>query len=239
MSMHKWLLFLVSFGACSNALSVTYRSGSLSYLYGDNYLVETTRQQTITFEYVLAVDWGDMFMFIDAKHFEQSESGLYGEFSPRINLYKFDSKHLISKITFATTFERGKNGVKSNLFGFGLDFNSNNFRYLTANLYQRNSPNQPGRGYQITSTWAYATDVAEIPILIDGYIDWTFSSDETSTNLHINPQLKLDMKQCLGGTHQWYLGIEYDYWKNKFGIKDSTNFETNQNTWSLLIKWHF
>ena len=42
-----------------------------------------------------------------------------------------------------------------------------------------------------------------------------------------------------------YVGIEYDYWKDKYGIKDSgfvsDNFvgPTDQNTASLLVKVHF
>jgi nucleoside-specific outer membrane channel protein Tsx len=35
------------------------------------------------------------------------------------------------------------------------------------------------------------------------------------------------------------VGVEYDYWKNKYGIEDSPAFETNQNTASLLVKLHF
>lgn len=47
------------------------------------------------------------------------------------------------------------------------------------------------------------------------------------------------------GEKQLYVGIEYDYWKNKYGIKDggfvSDNFvgSTDQNTASLLVKAHF
>ena len=38
---------------------------------------------------------------------------------------------------------------------------------------------------------------------------------------------------------QLYVGVEYDYWKNKYGIEDSGAFKTNQNTTSLLFKYHF
>ena len=33
---------------------------------------------------------------------------------------------------------------------------------------------------------------------------------------------------------QLYVGVEYDYWKNKYGIEDSGSFKTNQDTASLL-----
>ncbi len=43
----------------------------------------------------------------------------------------------------------------------------------------------------------------------------------------------------LNGDQQWNVGIEYDYWKNKFGIKNGPSLKTNQNAWSFLTKWHF
>jgi len=33
--------------------------------------------------------------------------------------------------------------------------------------------------------------------------------------------------------------IEYDYWKNKYGIESISNFDTDQNTASLLVNVHF
>jgi nucleoside-specific outer membrane channel protein Tsx len=47
------------------------------------------------------------------------------------------------------------------------------------------------------------------------------------------------MKKWLGGNYQWYVGLEYDYWHEKYGIDNSENFDTNQNTASLLLKYHF
>lgn len=81
--------------------------------------------------------------------------------------------------------------------------------------------------------------IGESTLLIDGYFDWVFNSSEESDNFHFNPQVKLDMRSLLGGTQKWYLGFEYDYWKSKFGIRDSASRRSNQNTYSLLVKWHF
>ena len=231
-----WMILIVGFNQLNAA---DFRSGSLSYLNGSNFKVEPEKQQTITFDYVAAWDWGDMYLFIDSKSYSNSGSSYYGEFSPRIKLMAFGADNFISKMSFATTFERGENGSETNLFGFGFDFNTESLDYLTANLYQRDNPDVAGKGYQITSTFAYSTKFGEVPILFDGYIDWTFSSDESVDNIHINPQIKIDIKQWLKTGQQWYVGIEYDYWENKYGIKDSVLVDSNQNTFSFLIKWNF
>ena len=69
---------------------------------------------------------------------------------------------------------------------------------------------------------------------------------EYHANLHINPQIKYDLGKALSwGEKQFYVGVEYDYWKHKYGIQDggfvSDNFvgSTKQNTASLLLKAHF
>ena len=37
-----------------------------------------------------------------------------------------------------------------------------------------------------------------------------------------------------------YVGIEYDYWSNKYGLEDgSLPFKTDQNTFSAIVKAHF
>jgi len=218
--------------------SANFRDGSLTYLYGDNFKVEPAKQQTITFEYAAAWDFMDIFLFVDFKDFD-NRSGRYGEFSPRFKLAEFDQDHWLKQISFSTTFERGKNDVASNLLGVGFDFNLSNFRYLKTNLYHRDDPDISGNGYQMTTVWAFDVKLGDMPILIDGFYDWTFNSDEQQDNLHFNPQIKIDMQAWQGGQYKWYLGVEYDYWHNKFGIKDSPTFDTEQNTISLLAKWHF
>jgi nucleoside-specific outer membrane channel protein Tsx len=35
------------------------------------------------------------------------------------------------------------------------------------------------------------------------------------------------------------VGVEYDYWSDKYGIEDSRAFKTNQNVTSFLVKVHF
>jgi len=46
------------------------------------------------------------------------------------------------------------------------------------------------------------------------------------------------------GEKQLYVGIEYDYWSDKYGIQDGGFVSdlvggTDQNTASLLVKAHF
>ena len=82
-------------------------------------------------------------------------------------------------------------------------------------------------------------------------MDWVVDNDENArgtyhANLHFNPQIKYDLGKALNlGAKQLYVGIEYDYWKDKYGVDDDSFLGdtvldgTNQNTASLLVKVHF
>lgn len=240
-----WTLSLiycaVLFGYLPLLSAAKFHNPSISYLYGENFVVEPETQQTLTFEYAAAWEYIDLFMFAEKKFYSGSGNGTgrYGEFSPRLKLYDFEQGSSLKKLTLASTFERGKNGVKSNLLGFGLDLNVLGFNYLTNNIYHRDTPSRAGHSWQLTTTWSMSTQVAELPILFDGYLDWVFISDESEAHFHFNPQIKIDMKKWLGGDREWYVGLEYDFWHEKYGIDNSESFDTNQNTASLLLKYHF
>ncbi|MBU2014627.1 MAG: hypothetical protein KJ595_20845, partial [Gammaproteobacteria bacterium] len=80
-----------------------------------------------------------------------------------------------------------------------------------------------------------------------GYIDWVVndagnegSDDFQSKNLHINPQVKYDLgKAVYQKAGQLYVGIEYDYWSNKYGIEDSDALNTDNNVTNFIVKAHF
>ena len=99
--------------------------------------------------------------------------------------------------------------------------------------------------WQITPVWSYTIAVGDSDVLIDGYMDWVVDNDTNAkgtyhANLHFNPQIKYDLGKALDwGDKQVYVGVEYDYWSNKYGIEDSANFTTDQNTASAMLKVHF
>ncbi len=84
-------------------------------------------------------------------------------------------------------------------------------------------------GFTLTYGWEKNNFV------IDGYVDYAFNSEDDSVkdNIHINPQLKYNLQEVLGIDNRLEVGMEYSYWKNKFG-SDKT-----QNAASALVKFHF
>lgn len=231
-----------------------WQSNSLTYLWGKNFKVDPEMQQTFTFEHADSWKYGDNFLFIDSITYNgktTSNNGhhtLYGEASPRLSLGKILGQQIgfgpVTDVLLATTYEFGEGDNESFLIGPGFDLKLPGFDYFQLNFYNRTSrgPRPGDHVWQITPVWSYTIPVGGSDVLIDGYMDWVVDNDKNSrgtyhANLHFNPQVKYDLGKALGFTPQkLYVGFEYDYWKNKYGIDSTSGFETNQNTASALVK---
>ena len=241
--------------ACAQASAadlLQWQNNSLTYLYGDNFKVNPEKQQTLTFEHVSGWSFGDVFFFVDTINFPDAEGDdttYYGEFSPRLSFGKLTGADLkagpVTDVLLAATYEFGDGDIKNYLIGPGFDLAIPGFDYFQVNIYRRHT-DSGAKGddeglWQITPVWSYTLPVGNSELVIDGYVDWVGGNEERyRNNLHFNPQIKYNLGKALNlSAKQLYVGVEYDYWKNKYGIEDSPAFETNQNTASLLVKLHF
>ncbi|WDG76702.1 outer membrane protein OmpK [Pseudomonas chlororaphis] len=245
-------------GAQANAGDLLqWQNNSLTYLYGKDFAINPEIQQTVTFEHADAWKYGDNFLFIDKIFYNGKKDGnvgpntYYGEFSPRLSFGKIFDQKLefgpIKDVLLAMTYEFGEGDNESYLIGPGFDLAIPGFDYFQLNFYNRQTEGSRAGDnvWQITPVWSYTIPVGRSDILIDGFIDWVVDNDKNAkgeyhANLHVNPQIKYDLGKALKlGDKQLYVGIEYDYWKNKYGVKDTPYFDTDQNTASLLLKYHF
>lgn len=230
------------------ASNPSWSTQSLTLLYGSDFEVDPRKQTTATLEHASGWSWGDLFLFVDFTHYHNSSlsDGFYGEFSPRLSLGKLSdqdlSTGLIKDILVASTYEFGKGDVESFLIGPGVDLDIPGMDFFSLNIYKRFPlKDQDGDSIQLTTAWSTTFPVAKSDMIFDGYIDWNINNDDSyHANLHFNPQLKYDLGKNLGYQEkQFLIGVEYSYWTNKYGIKNTGNFKTDQQVFSLLLQSHF
>ena len=251
--------------AASSAMAddlLLWQNNSLTYLYGKDFAVNPEIQQTFTFEHADAWKYGDNFLFIDKIFYNGKKDGnngpntYYGEFSPRLSFGKILGQDLsfgpVKDVLLAMTYEFGEGDTESYLIGPGFDLAVPGFDYFQLNFYYRKPDGNrvPSGAWQVTPAWAVTIPVGNSDILFDGFMDWVVNNKSASAsergqsdyhaNLHFNPQIKYDLGKAMGyEAKHLYVGVEYDYWSDKYGIKDSQFFTTDQNTTSLLVKYHF
>jgi nucleoside-specific outer membrane channel protein Tsx len=135
-------------------------------------------------------------------------------------------------------------GVDLDVRALGLLGRLGKFKYLQVNVYARSELTETAkngfRDMQVTVAAGYPLQVGGARFLIDGYFDWNLGFDTGVMSFHINPQLKLDLGHLFwNAPEKLYAGVELDFWWNKFKIRSTPEFGTNQYALSFLIKYHF
>lgn len=236
-----------------------WQDNSLTYLNGIDFKVDPPKQQTVTFEHASGWSFGDLFIFVDGiKYNTEATNGagdghtFYGEISPRLSLGKISGADLsfgpIKDVLLAATYEFGEDDVDSYLLGPAVDLDIPGFDYFQLNTYLRTTDGRRDGDnvWQITPVWSYTIPLGDSDLVIDGFMDWVVDNDDSyHANLHFNPQIKYDLAKAMGWGKRFYVGVEYDYWSDKYGIDDNgfVGSEilggTDQSAISLLAKAHF
>ncbi|GHE86562.1 outer membrane protein OmpK [Thalassotalea profundi] len=224
----KVLVFaILSICSFNNYAKTLWSDFSATLLKGNNYEVGDNERTVFTFEHAAGYSWGDSFIFVDRLQSANGNKETYAEISPRFQISEYKNSFL-NNFYIATTAEIG-DGFTHYLIGVGTNLKVPHFKYLNLNFYHRNN-DSGDNGKQLTATWALPIG----SLIYDGFIDYVPSNDDASTSVNFTSQLKYNIADMLKLETKLYLGIEYVYWHNKYGI-DGIN-EKNMN---LLVKYHF
>lgn len=223
---------------------------SASLLYGSHFEVPLTPTSTdknrivLTLEHASTNSWGDFFGFIDAERSTETQNNnLYGEITPRLslsNLFGYEtSKPAVIKDTLAAlNIESGINPTGYNFVNFlvgpGLALKLPQFNYLNLNFFRRFNQRSVD-SWQLTVAFGLPFKVSTQAFLIDSFWDWVTATSQLSSHLHGQFQIKWDIGQTMfKQADTFYVGTEYKYWKNKFGIQGVT-----ESMWQLLAQVRF
>lgn len=220
---------------------VLWQDFSVSYLKGNHYEVGDNQRQVLTFEHVAGLSFGDSFFFLDRLHSSNGERENYAEWSPRLSLSKLTGSSYqfgpIKDVLFSSTVEMSEQQTHY-LYGVGLDLAVPGFNYLNLNLLRRNNE-QLADNWQLTMVWALPFTLGGQNFVYDGFLDWFNTTSDQRGSMNLTSQLKWAAHEQFGWQNKVYLGVEYVYWRNKFGIADSPGFRTNESNVNFLVKAHF
>lgn len=227
---------------------------SADYLNAFNTVKKEKQEMTVmTLEHASGHDWGDVFFFADRLNGKGSNSDFnetYAELSPRFSLSNMTGSELkagpVTDVLLATTYEFSSSSFEvpgvgtlgfsqdNYLYGVGLNWDLPGFAFFQTNFYYVNNENVDD-DLQLTVVYGVPFSTGDVDWMFDGYIDWSSEEDDHSAEFHFNPQLRADVGKFMGITKsKLEAGIEYSYWKNKFG--EATPF--SENAVSALIKYH-
>jgi len=120
------------------------------------------------------------------------------------------------------------------LLGLGIAWHSDFFSYLNTNFYYAKNEQQ-ANDYQLTVTFAKSFQLADLSFKTNGYLDWSSAAQDHKTSFHFSPQVLLDLGATFYRAKILYVGIEYSYWRNKYGLANIDD----EHTVSAMVKLSF
>ena len=222
-----------------------------AFVAGRGFTLDPDKQHTVSLEYASGYRWGDTFTYLDTTFFRGDERtfSLFGETSTRWSVMDSDedrSNQAVTDVLVAASLEFGSGTVETFTLGPSINLNVPGFDYLHLGLMRRESLNRSGfnnsDGWQFVPTWSLTIPAGRSEWVIDGFAKWIFATDHRDyhPNFQFNPQIKYNIgKHLFRSNARVYLGIEYYFWSNKYGVKSSSVADSDQHAVSFLAKYHF
>lgn len=237
---------------------------SISYLknINDFQLINNDDIDVVTLEYGGKYTWGDSFVFFDrlvaaADDFEPKKQKNYFEASVRLSipflLHQSTSRLVSSRSVqgsyvkdffVAGTVEYSYLNIESStdfsststnsLIGLGIAWQSTFFSYLNTNIYYAINEKK-ANDYQLTLSFAKSFTISELLFKTNGFIDWSSAASDHKSSFHLSPQVLLDLGDIFNQPKLVFVGIEYSFWRNKFGLANIAD----EHTVSVMVKLNF
>jgi len=243
----KPLLVMLMGATLTQAASASdWSSSNIQILRGTDYQLGEAERTIMTFEHSNRWSHGDNYFFVDITEPNGEGTTHYAEFAPRLSLSKTLGQNVslgFIKDTFlAASFEMG-NGSHANLFGLGVSLDISGFNYANGNFLRRQSyrdwvSEDTHSGWQLTLNWGIPFTIQDSRWVFEGFADYAFSegggTSPKSDNMITAPRLLLDVGDLWGAQNHLFAGIEYQIWRNKFGV-DGVDEDVPQ----MMLKWVF
>jgi nucleoside-specific outer membrane channel protein Tsx len=231
-----------------------WSSTEIQYLHGDGYQMPKNSsdisRSIITLSHADGWALGRNFFFMDtliSDKGEPSQVNIYGELYSYLSFSKmtgtnlsygfFKDLNVTGGVNIGENLDANYSGTRVILYGATVDFNLPGFKLLTVDFLRHDilDPVSIGSSWQITPVWNFPFTLAGTHWSLEGFIDFIGKKGPTYVdNILAQPQIRLDVGDFWGFSKKIYVGIEYQYWHNKYGVKG-----LDESLPQALLLWKF
>jgi nucleoside-specific outer membrane channel protein Tsx len=240
-----FLLITMHFLTLHATQTNNYSYWNVQALYGakfnEPFNPKEVHKATATIENSSKWNWGNSFAFIDVVKSDSNDRNavsIYGEWYPSASLTSISDSSLnfgiVQDISLTGGINVGRKSTGANplvyLPGVTVDLTLPSFAFFNLGVYayiDRGTINNGvsngchQTGFQITPSWLLPFSIGKTNLRFDGFLDYISSHGECSQQILTQPRITFDAGNIFGiSSNHFYVGIEYQYWHNKFGIKN-------------------
>jgi len=219
-----WLLSALALAGDAAA----WHAADAQWLHGGDYRLGSARRDILTLEVVAGGEYGDVFAFLDTTWREDIGHEQYGEAYGQLSLARATGQAWRAGPLRDVSLSLGLNAgsepraqpFRAWLAGLSLDFAAPGFDLLQLDLHAYRDESVPHTGVQVTPAWDARFQVGAQTFRVRGFADWISgrASAGGKPQLLTQPQFLWQAGKALGCTDELWLGVEYQYWRNKYGV---------------------
>lgn len=247
----------------TTALAAEWSDTEAHLLYGSRYREpfnpDNVSKTILTLQNASGFKYGRTFFFVDFLRSNDKDNNtgeVYGEFYPTFSLSKISGQKIafgpVRDVGLTAGINYGAKNVGANprvfLPGVTLDFDVPGFAFLNVDFlayvdHGRFKPNAATSfdncgghetGWQITPAWLLPFEIGGQKFEFSGFWDFIGSRGTCKFETLTQPQLRWDVGANFGAPKTIYVGLEYQYWHNKFGFEG-----VNEHNPQALLVWKF
>ena len=211
-----------------------WTASDIQLLYGKNFELGTSERTTLTVEHGHGWKYGTNFFFADMVNRSDIGFEIYAEVYSYFSMNKITGNDwsvgpvkdlaLMGGLNISNRPE--ERNFKAYLFGISLDLSNAYIEHLQLDVTAYKNDSVSGKyGIQVTPVWSFPFSVGPLKFRFRGYMDIRNGNTNPAGNFHLlaQPQFLFDVGHLASWkTDKIYIGSEYSYWFNKFGIKGVT-----------------
>jgi len=256
-----WGLSITALAPAAHAAE--WSDTEFQFLYGTNFhqpfIPGDVTKSIITLQNASGFKYGRSFFFVDFLRSNAAGNNageVYGEWYPTFSLSKMTGQKVSAGIikdvgiTLGLNYGADNGGPNPRVFlpGITLDFDVPGFVFFNVdflafidhgNFKIPNGPTVAACGgyastYQITPSWFAPFEIAGQKFEFSGFWDFIGSHGTCVSQNLTQTQLRWDVGANFGAPKTAYIGVEYQYWHNKYGFQG-----VQDNLPQFLFVWKF
>ena len=204
-------------------------------LHGRGFELGADDREIITFEHASGWKLGSNFFFFDVSEPFAGGTDVYGEWYPRLSWTALGITQggggLVRDVSFAASINAGRD-FRAYLAGVTLHLKVPRFAYLDLDVMSYDDRTDSDVTYIVTPAWELPFTVGRLNCRFRGFVDLIGAEGERTRQLLTQPQLLVDLGTLWGRKDTVFVGIEYQYWHNKYGLDGVT-----ESLPQLMLLW--
>jgi nucleoside-specific outer membrane channel protein Tsx len=198
---------------------------NVQVLHGSGYEFGPSEKQTLTFNHASGWKFGAHSFFFDVADFAGPATDIYGEWYPSLSLDKLSHGRLARGVLADVSLEGQIDyayGIRAYLYGIGVSMKIPGVAFDKLVAYVHHEDARGGDVYELTWVWSIPVQRGRLRVTFAGWGEAVGAGGGKASHLLVQPRLLADVGAVFGAPGIVEVGMEYEYWRNKFGVEGVT-----------------